>query len=67
MNRFMMKQIGMGLLYFFTAGFCLIGTIVDILNYKSLTSAYNQKRALEVANLIYGAFPQKIEESTDDE
>ena len=66
LNRFVMKQIGMGLLYFFTAGFCLIGTVVDLFNYKSLTSAYNQKRALEVANLIHGAFPKKIEESTDD-
>ena len=47
-NRFYVGQIGMGLAYLFTAGFCLIGTIVDIFNYKSLTNSYNENQALEV-------------------
>jgi len=56
-NRFYLGQIGMGLAYFFTLGFCLIGTIVDLFNYKSLTAALNEKQALEVDVLIRGAFP----------
>jgi len=56
-NRFYLGQVGMGLAYLLTAGFCLIGTVVDIFNYRSLTAAYNEKQALEVGMLIRGAFP----------
>jgi len=56
-HRFYLGQIGMGLAYFFTAGFCLIGTIVDLVNYRSLTETYNEKQGLEVAAMIRGAFP----------
>lgn len=47
-HRFIINQIGMGILYFFTAGLCLIGTIVDMVNYKSLALEYNKKVAYEV-------------------
>jgi len=57
-NRFYLGQIGMGLAYLLTAGFCLIGTLVDLFNYRSLTSSYNEKQALEVGMLIRGAFPE---------
>lgn len=57
MNRFYLGQIGMGIIYFFTAGFCLIGAIVDIFNHKSLTSAYNEDQAMDTAMVIRGAFP----------
>ncbi len=56
-HRFYLGQIGMGLLYLFTGGLCMIGTIVDLFNYKSLTFEYNKKQALEVASLVRGAFP----------
>ncbi len=56
-QRFYLGQIGMGLAYFFTGGFCLIGTIVDLVNYRSLTETFNEKQALEVASVIRGAFP----------
>ncbi|WP_066628226.1 TM2 domain-containing protein [Labilibacter marinus] len=48
LHRFILNQIGMGILYFFTGGLCVIGTIVDLVNYKSLTYECNQKIALEV-------------------
>jgi len=35
-HRFMINQTGMGILYLLTAGLCLIGTIVDLINYKNL-------------------------------
>lgn len=50
-QRFMVNQIGMGILYLFTAGLCFIGTIVDLVNYKSLAFEYNQQMALEARNM----------------
>jgi TM2 domain-containing membrane protein YozV len=46
-QRFMTGQIGMGFLYFFTVGLCFIGSIVDLVNYKSFTDDYNRKMAFE--------------------
>lgn len=51
-HRFVIDEIGMGLLYLFTGGLCLIGTIVDIINYKSLAFRHNRKQAEEVAALV---------------
>ena len=51
-NRFVLGQMGMGVFYFFTWGFCWIGVIVDLINHKKLTSEYNQKQAFEVANMM---------------
>lgn len=47
-HRFIINQIGMGLLYLFTGGLCLIGTIIDLVNYQKLAFEYNQKVANEV-------------------
>lgn len=52
-HRFVLNQIGMGVLYFLTGGLCLIGTIVDLVNYKSLTLEYNQKIAIEVKSYLF--------------
>lgn len=51
-HRFLIGQIGMGLLYLFTAGLCLIGTIVDLVNYKNLAFEYNRRIADQVAALV---------------
>jgi TM2 domain-containing membrane protein YozV len=51
-HRMLLGQIGMGLLYLFTAGLCLIGTIVDLVNYQKLAFEANQKIAHEVAMQI---------------
>ena len=51
-QRFVINQIGMGILYFFTAGLCLIGTIVDIVNHKKLAFEYNTKQAQQVASMM---------------
>ncbi|MBU1013168.1 MAG: TM2 domain-containing protein [Bacteroidetes bacterium] len=47
-QRFILGQIGMGILYLFTGGLCLIGTIVDLVNYQDLAFQYNQRMANEV-------------------
>ena len=49
LQRFFLGQIGMGILYLFTAGLCFIGTIIDAVNHKKLTTEYNVKVANEIA------------------
>jgi len=51
-HRFFVGHIGMGILYFFTAGLCFIGTIVDMINYKNFGFEYNRNQALEILELI---------------
>lgn len=51
-HRFILGQIGMGILYLLTGGLCLIGTIVDLINHKNLTFEYNRNVAQEAMQLI---------------
>jgi len=51
-QRFMIEQIGMGILYLLTAGLCYIGTIIDLVNYKKLTFEFNRELA---AKIVRGA------------
>jgi len=44
-HRFLIGDIGLGILYFFTGGLCVVGTIVDLLNHKRLAFEYNIKQA----------------------
>ena len=48
----MVGENGMGILYFFTGGLCLIGTIVDLVNHKRLTFEYNQQMARESMAMV---------------
>lgn len=52
LHRFMLNQIGMGILYFLTAGLCLIGTIVDLVNHRKLAFEYNSVVAQQVAMMV---------------
>ena len=47
-QRFMIGQIGMGILYLLTMGLCSIGTIIDLINYKKLTFEFNQALANKI-------------------
>ena len=51
-QRFVINQIGMGILLLLTGGLCLIGTIVDIVNHKKLAFEYNSKQAQQVAGML---------------
>jgi len=51
-QRFYLDQIGMGLLYLFTAGLCFIGTIVDLVKHKKLAREYNLKAAQQVVAMM---------------
>ncbi|MBB5437127.1 TM2 domain-containing membrane protein YozV [Pedobacter sp. AK017] len=50
--RFLVNQIGMGILYFFTIGLCFIGTIIDLINHKSLAYEYNQRMVFESLQMV---------------
>lgn len=51
-QRFMVGQIGMGVIYFLTGGFCMIGTIVDLINNKSIANDYNKDMAYETMQIV---------------
>ena len=46
-QRFIIGQIGMGILYLLTFGLCYIGTIIDLVNYKKLTLERNNEIILQ--------------------
>ncbi|MEO7444431.1 MAG: TM2 domain-containing protein [Ferruginibacter sp.] len=51
-QRFVTKQIGMGILYFFTGGLCLVGTIIDIINHNTIALEYNKQMIAESIALM---------------
>ena len=52
-QRFVLGQVGMGVLYLLTGGLCLIGTIVDVVNYKKLVTDYNLTQMYEAAQMVH--------------
>lgn len=53
-HRFIVGNIGMGILYLITGGLCFIGTIVDLINHKRLAFDYNVKEANYVHAMVMG-------------
>ena len=51
-HRLIINQVGVGILYLFTGGLCVIGTVVDLVNYKDLAFQYNRQVAKEVLSYI---------------
>jgi len=51
-QRFFIGHIGMGILYFFTAGLCFVGTIIDAINHKELALEYNAKMITETLSML---------------
>jgi TM2 domain-containing membrane protein YozV len=56
-QRFVIGQIAMGILYLLTAGLCFIGTIVDLINHRTLAGEYNQRIAYESAQMVKRMYP----------
>ncbi|MGN6532104.1 MAG: TM2 domain-containing protein [Ginsengibacter sp.] len=51
-QRFLIGNIGLGVLYFFTAGLCFVGTIIDAINHKELAMEYNAKMITETLSML---------------
>ena len=51
-QRFILGQVGMGLLYLFTGGLFFIGTLVDVFSFKKLTNTVNEELAFRLARRL---------------
>ena len=51
-QRFVVDQIGMGILYLLTGGLCAIGTIIDMINYKKIAFEFNMVQAQQIIAVI---------------
>ena len=51
-QRFVTNEIALGIIYLLTFGFCGIGTIIDLVNIKSIATQFNQNQAIESANMV---------------
>ena len=51
-QRMIIGQVGMGILYLLTCGLCFIGTVVDVINYKSLATDYNLTQMYESGSMV---------------
>ena len=51
-HRFVIGQTGMGILFFFTGGLCLVGTLVDAININNLSMEFNKRMANETYALL---------------
>lgn len=52
-QRFIIGDALLGVLFLITFGFCGIGTIIDIISIQSLTFEYNRRQAMEAANMVH--------------
>lgn len=66
LHRFILGQVGLGILYILTLGLCFIGTIVDLVNYKSLAYEFNIKVANETVNMLNMTYPGEGNPSSAD-
>jgi hypothetical protein len=47
-QRFWVGEVGMGLLFLFTAGFLAMGSIIDLCTYRTLARCHNEKVARKI-------------------
>jgi hypothetical protein len=47
-QRFWLGEVGMGLLFLFTAGFLAMGSIIDLCTYRTLARCHNEKVARKI-------------------
>jgi TM2 domain-containing membrane protein YozV len=59
LQRFWLGQIGVGFLFLFTWGLLLIGSISDLVRYKTLALLYNQRVAREIATNMQDRLPER--------
>ena len=60
LQRFWLGQVGVGFLLLFTWGLLLIGSISDLVRYKTLALLYNQRVAREIATNMQGRLAEEV-------
>ncbi|MFB6273718.1 MAG: TM2 domain-containing protein [Salinibacter sp.] len=61
LQRLYMEEFALGLVYLFTGGLCLIGTIYDVIKYKDLALRYNRNVAVEIAETVRQVYDDESE------
>ena len=51
-QRFVINEVGLGILYLLTIGFCGIGTIIDLISLDKMVSKYNLAQVYETASMV---------------
>jgi TM2 domain-containing membrane protein YozV len=64
LQRFWLGQIGVGFLYLLTWGLLLIGSISDLVRYKTLALLYNQRVAREIATNMQEGLAERARRTT---
>jgi TM2 domain-containing membrane protein YozV len=52
LQRLYLEEFALGLVYLFTGGLCLVGTIYDAIKYEEMALRYNRTVAVEVAETV---------------
>ena len=60
LQRFWLGQVGVGFLLLFTWGLLLIGSISDLVRYKTLALLYNERVAREIATNMQGRLAEEV-------
>ena len=60
LQRFWLGQVGVGFLLLFTWGLLLIGSISDLVRYKTLALLYNQRVAREIATNMHDRLQEEV-------
>ena len=55
-QRFWLGEVGMGLLFLFTAGFLAMGSIIDLCTFRTLARCHNEQEARKIL-VELNAFP----------
>ena|ERR1051325_3685060 len=58
-QRFLLGEVGVGVLFLFTWGALCVGSICDLVQYKTLALLYNQKVAREIAKTMQMQFARE--------
>ena len=61
-QRFWVGEVGMGLLFLFTAGFLAIGSIIDLCSYRTLARCHNERVARHILAELNGFAPIRTTE-----
>lgn len=51
-HRLITGDMALGVIYLLTAGFCLIGTIIDAVNYQEIALNFNRNKAMECVGMV---------------
>jgi TM2 domain-containing membrane protein YozV len=61
-QRFWLGEVGMGLLFLFTAGFLAMGSIIDLCTYRTLARCHNEKVARQILTDLNAYLPIRTTE-----